>query len=88
LEHVASNALNSDPLLAGAEFAALYMPEEIVAAIEAAQEAKLSTEGESRISFSSLLPQGPRHKSAKDFSNAQKPRWSLAPARLSAATLP
>jgi hypothetical protein len=44
LEHVASNALNSDSLLAATEFAALYMSEEIVAAIEAAQEAKLSTE--------------------------------------------
>ena len=44
LEHVASNAPNAEPLLAAAEFAALYMPQEIVAAIDAAQEAKLSTE--------------------------------------------
>lgn len=41
LENVARNALSRDPILAGAEFASLYLPDEITSAIDAAQRAGL-----------------------------------------------
>jgi hypothetical protein len=42
LEDVARHALNPDPALGAIEFASLYMPEELIAATEAAQKAGLS----------------------------------------------
>jgi hypothetical protein len=44
LESVAANSLNRDPILGAAEFSLLYTPEEVVSAINAAEEAALSIE--------------------------------------------